>query len=241
MYRQDKRLRCRATIAILAIALITAIIWVGCKKHPDQTRIERHPEGPQPKSAAENIGESVKTDTNVPASPRPAKNEQSQATPKLRLNDVIGAAKTWEPVYTSLCRKPAPDFVLTDIIGNIHKLSDYRGKDVLLIFWATWCPPCRMEVPGLIELRRTIRENKLAMLAITSDKPDVAKRFAADEGINYTVLLDKGNMPEPFGVMRIYSRTGVPCSFFIGPDGRIKLATSGLLSLGEMKAILQAE
>jgi peroxiredoxin len=241
MSKQDKQHCCGAAVTVLSIVLVAAIIWTGCKKHPDQTRIERHPEGPQPESAVENIGESVKTDTNIPASPRPIKNEQSQPAPKLSLNDIIRAAKTWQPVYTSLYRKLAPDLVLIDITGNINKLSDYRGRDVLLIFWATWCGPCRMEVPGLIELRRTISEDKLAMLAITSDKLDVVKKFVADQGINYTVLLDKGNMPEPFGVMRIYSRTGVPCSFFIGPDGRIKLATSGLLSLGEMKAILQAE
>ncbi len=130
---------------------------------------------------------------------------------------------------------------MTDIAGKEHKLSDYRGRDVLLVFWATWCGPCRMEVPGLIELRRTIGENKLAILAISNEKPDVVKKFVADQEINYTVLLDKGNMPEPFGFMRIYSRTGVPCSFFIGPDGKIKLATSGLLLLRDIKAILQAE
>jgi peroxiredoxin len=242
MSKKDKLCRCGAAVTILTIMLIAAVILAGCKKHPDQpAHSENSSEELRSESAAENIGESAKTETNVPAGPRPVKNEQSQAAPILSLNDVIRAAKTWQPVYTSLYRRPAPDFVLIDITGNIHKLSDYRGKDVLLIFWATWCGPCRMEVPGLIELRRTIGEDKLAMLAVTSDKLDVAKRFIADQEINYTVLLDKGNMPEPYGVMRIYSRTGVPCSFFISPDGKIKLATSGLLSLSEMKAILQAE
>lgn len=230
MSKQDKRHCCGAAITVLAIVLIAAVIWLGCKKHPDQpTRSEHRPQELQPEPVAESIAESAKTDANV------------SAGPKVRLYDVIKAARTWQPAYTSWYRKPAPDFTLTDIADKEHRLSDYRGKNVLLVFWATWCAPCQMEVPGLIELRRTIGESKLAILAISGDKPDVAKKFVADRGINYTVLLDKGNMPEPFGFMRIYSRTGVPCSFFIGPDGKIKLATSGLLPLDDMRAILQAE
>jgi len=230
MSKQDKQHCCEAAVTILSIVLVAAIIWAGCKKQPHKPNQSEHqPEELQSEPVAENIAEPVKTDTSAFAGPR------------ANLYDVIKAARTWQPVYTSWYRKLAPDFTLTDVSGKEHKLSDYRGKDVLLIFWATWCEPCRMEVPGLIELRGTIGEDKLAMLAISSDKLNAVKRFVADQGINYTVLLDKGNMPEPFGVMRIYSRTGVPCSFFIGPDGKIKLATSGLLSLGDIKAILQAE
>jgi len=78
-------------------------------------------------------------------------------------------------------------------------------------------------------------------LAISNEKPDLLKGFVAKQRINYTVLLDKGDMPKPFGVMRIYRTTGIPGSFFIDPQGKIKLATSGLIPLDETKAILQAE
>jgi peroxiredoxin len=159
-------------------------------------------------------------------------------TAKVSLKDIIKTARTWGPSYTSWYGKPAPDFTLTDLAGKKHKLSDYLGKNVLLIFWATWCPPCRAEVPVLTELRKTVGEDKLAMLAISNEKPNLVKKFVADQGINYTALLDKGNMPKPFGVMRIYSTTGIPCSFFIDPQGKIKLATSGLVSLSEIKDIL---
>jgi len=77
------------------------------------------------------------------------------------------------------------------------------------------------------------------MLAISNDKPDLLKGFVAKQRINYTVLLDKDDMPEPFGVMRIYKTLGIPCSFFIDPEGKIKLATSGLISLDEIKAVLR--
>jgi peroxiredoxin len=159
----------------------------------------------------------------------------------MSLNDVIKAARTWGPVYKSWYGKMAPDFTLTDITGKQHKLSDYRGKDVILVFWATWCPPCRIEAPHLIELRKTVAEDKLVMLAISNEKPDLVKAFVAKYNINYTVLLDKGDMPEPFGVMRIYGTTGIPGSFFINPEGKIKLATAGVISLDDSKAILQAE
>jgi len=158
------------------------------------------------------------------------------------LNEIIQAAKTaktWRPAYIPWYDKMAPDFTLTDIAGKQHKLSDYRGKDVLLVFWATWCPPCRIEIPYLIELRKTVSEDKLVMLAISNDKPDLLKGFVAKQRINYTVLLDKDDMPEPFGVMRIYKTLGIPCSFFIDPEGKIKLATSGLISLDEIKAVLR--
>lgn len=226
MLKQGRQRNFGTTVTIV---LVAAIIWAGCKKHPDKAQNERHPEAPLPKAVVENIAESAKTDTNIPASS------------KVLLYDVIKAARTWQPVYTSSYHKHAPDFTLTDITDKEHKLSDYRGRDVLLVFWATWCPPCRVEVPALIELRRTTSENKLAILAISNEKADVVGKFVADQMINYTVLLDKGNMPSPFGFMRIYSTTGVPCSFFIDPDGKIKLATAGLLPLRDIKAILQAE
>jgi peroxiredoxin len=156
--------------------------------------------------------------------------------PKPKLSDVINAARTWEPAFTPWHGKPAPDFTLTDIVGKKHMLSDYRGKDVLIIFWATWCPPCRMEIPHLIELRKTASENDLAMLAISNEKPDLVKGFVAQAQMNYTVLTDPGTLPSPYDTVN-----AIPSSFFIDRQGKIKLGTSGLISLEEIKAILQAE
>jgi len=202
-------------VIISAIIIAAAVTVAGCKKKP---------------------AEPSDTEHSHPSSGPVIKN-----TPKTSLNDVIRAARTWRPSYTSWYGKTAPDFTLTDLDGKEHKLSDYRGKDVMLVFWATRCPPCIFEIPHLIELRNAVSEDKLAILAITYEKPDLIKKVAADKKMNYTVLLEQNNMPAPFGVMRIFRTTGIPCSFFIKPDGKIKLATSGLLSLGYMKAILQAE
>jgi peroxiredoxin len=170
-------------------------------------------------------------------------NETPEASPKKSLKDIIKAAKTWGPAYTDWFGKEAPDFTLTDINGKQHKLSDYRGKDVLVTFWATWCGPCRAEVPHLMALRNSIGEDKLAMLAISYQSkypPETAekvKSFVEQNKINYTVFsVDSAVMPPPFSRVN-----GIPCSFFINPEGKIKLATEGLLSLSEMKAILEAE
>jgi thiol-disulfide isomerase/thioredoxin len=160
------------------------------------------------------------------------------------INDIIRAARTWRPAYTSWIGQTAPDFTLTDLSGKQHKLSDYRGKDVMLVFWATWCTPCIIEIPHLIELRETTGEDKLAMLAITyitTMPPNTVDRIREfvrqNRKINYTVLpADVDQMPAPYNQVN-----AIPCSFFIDPDGKIKLATEGLISLREVRAILAAE
>ena len=154
------------------------------------------------------------------------------------LAEIISTATTWQPAFTFWTGKPAPDFTLTDITGNTHTLSQYRGKDVLIIFWATWCRPCLMEIPHLIALRNIIDHDKLVMLAISNENPQLVKTFAANAKLNYTVFAvpDTAALPEPYN--RI---TSIPSSFFIDRDGKIKLATAGLLSLGPIKAILAAQ
>jgi len=166
----------------------------------------------------------------------PDKNYSDPNKPKLSLNDIIKNARTWSAAYQSWYGKPAPNFTLTDITGKDHRLSDYRGRSVMLIFWATWCQPCIIEIPHLIALRNIISKDKLAMLAISNEQPERVKTFVSERKLNYTVLLNPQNMPEPYSYVN-----AIPSSFFIDPNGRIKLATTGLLSLPEIKAILQAQ
>ena len=153
-----------------------------------------------------------------------------------RLKSIISAATTWGPGYKNWYGKEAPDFGLNDLQGKEHKLSDYRGKDVILIFWATWCGPCQREVPDLKELRNSIGEDKLAMLAISNEDPSLVKKFAESQKINYTVLLAQKSLPEPYKAVN-----SIPSSFFIDAEGKIKLGTVGLISLEEIKSILQAK
>jgi peroxiredoxin len=152
------------------------------------------------------------------------------------LEQIIKAARTWGPSFKPWSGKPAPDFTLSDIEGNKHKLSDYKGKNVLIVFWATWCGPCLREIPDLIELRNTVSQDDLAVLAISNERPDVVKKFVAKTKMNYTILLDPGILPGPYNTIR-----AIPSSFFIDSDGRIKLGSTGLVSLAEIKAIFAAE
>ena len=224
MSEQQKQTSLWPAVVIPAIILAAIVIWAVVKQRPAeqlQTEHQHHHQHSTFESFAERTDDA---------------NE-----PRASLNDVIKTARTWGPSYSFWYGKMAPDFTLTDITGKQHKLSDYRGKNVMIIFWTTWCPPCRMEIPHLIALRNRIGEDKLAMLAISNEDPALVKKFVDDQRLNYTILLEKGNMPNPFGVIRIYRTSGLPCSFFIDPDGKIKLATTGLLSLGAMKAIVQAE
>jgi peroxiredoxin len=159
----------------------------------------------------------------------------TQGEPR-RLAEIIDARRTWKPVWTEWYGQTAPALELKDIGGKTHKLSDYRGKNVLLIFWATWCAPCLVEVPHLIELRKRISEDELAMLAISNESPTTLQRYAEVKGLNYTIISDRGPLPAPFGGVQ-----GIPAGFVIDKEGKIKLATEGLVSLTELVQILRSK
>jgi peroxiredoxin len=165
---------------------------------------------------------------------------QIDSSPRLsngpKLQDIIKKARTWGPSFQPWYGKQAPDFTLNDIKGNRHKLTDYKGKNVLVVFWATWCGPCRMEIPHLIELRNTVSKDELAILAISNEKPETVRRFVTQANMNYTILLDTGVLPAPFNAIR-----AIPSSFYIDSEGKIKLGSTGLISLEEIKSIFEAE
>jgi len=153
---------------------------------------------------------------------------------RLGLQDIIGAAQTWQPTFEEWWGKLAPDFTLTDIAGNVHKVSSYRGKEIVLVIWATWCPTCKQQIPHLKELRKAYGHDELAILSISNEPPACLKEFAAKENINYTVLL-ASRLPAPFGEVRY-----IPSSFYIDPEGKFKLAAVGLVPTSDGRAIVQA-
>ncbi len=113
---------------------------------------------------------------------------------------------------------PAPDFTLQSLDGQSMRLSDLRGKAVLLNFWATWCSPCKIEMPWFIELQKQYGAQGLQIVGVAMDdssKEDIAK-FAKDMGVNYPVLLGKEAVGEAYGGV-----PALPESFFIGRDGKI--------------------
>ena len=153
------------------------------------------------------------------------------------LEDIIKSAQTWGAAFKPWFGKSAPDFTVTDIEGKEHRLSDYIGKNVLVVFWATWCPPCHKEIPHLIELRKQISENELGIIAISNEDPGTIKAFVNSKGINYSVVSITGTMlPNPFSNV-----SSIPTTFYIDRNGRIKLVAVGLVELDDTQAILKAE
>ncbi|MGA2744798.1 MAG: TlpA disulfide reductase family protein [Candidatus Sulfotelmatobacter sp.] len=127
---------------------------------------------------------------------------------------------------------PAPDFTLESLDGKNLRLSDLRGKAVLLNFWATWCGPCKIETPWLVELQNQYGAQGLQVVGIAMDdsgKDDIAK-FAKDMGVNYPVLLGKEAVGDAYGGV-----PALPESFFIGRDGKIVDKIIGLKGKGEIE------
>ena len=157
-----------------------------------------------------------------------------QDTTGKSLEYIAETPKTWDIAFASSFGKDAPDFSVDDIEGKTHKLSDYRGRNVVVVFWATWCPACNLEIPHLIELRNMFAEDKLAILAISDEEPEHLKNFAALKGINYTVTsLGDSPLPEPFANV-----SSIPTTFFIDPEGKITFAAVGVVSLADAKVIM---
>jgi peroxiredoxin len=114
-------------------------------------------------------------------------------------------------------RLPAPAFTLSDPENSPYSLDEYRGKVILLHFWATFCAPCLEEMPALETLWQRYRERGLVVLAIAADRGDsrVVSDFAVNTGVSFPVLLD------PDGVVRNrYEVVALPMSYLVGRDGR---------------------
>lgn len=118
---------------------------------------------------------------------------------------------------------PAPALALNDLDGRLHRLADYRGKVVLINFWATWCGPCRDEMPSIQALKDKLRGRPFAVLAVNLDEPESRiRKFLSQMKVDFTVLLDPERPTAKAWGARI-----LPASYIIGPDGRIRYTLVG--------------
>ena len=114
-------------------------------------------------------------------------------------------------------RRPAPEFALKDADGKEYKLSDYKGKVVLLNFWATWCVPCIEEMPSLQTLHEELEESGLHIMAVSVDtSPDLAFTFAQENDLTLHMLFDRKQ-----AAANAYQVRTIPITFLIDRDGKI--------------------
>ncbi len=114
--------------------------------------------------------------------------------------------------------KAAPDFALTNLSGTMVQLSDFKGKVVLLDFWATWCAPCRMEIPEFVQLQKQYADKGFTVLgaALDDEGAAVVKPVAQKLGINYPVVIGNIQVASAYGGIQ-----ALPTAFLIGRDGKI--------------------
>jgi peroxiredoxin len=113
--------------------------------------------------------------------------------------------------------RPAPALKLRGLDGRVYNTSDFRGSVVLLHFWASWCVPCRTEMPALKKLELALRDKGFVLLAVAEDSRKNTEKFAEEFGLDFRVLVDQ------YGAgMRRFKIKAIPSSVVIGRDGTIK-------------------
>ena len=129
-------------------------------------------------------------------------------------------------------RKPAPDFTLKDADGKTVHLTDYRGKVVLLDFWATWCGPCKIEIPWFMEMQRKNKDKGFEVLGVAMDDEgwEVVKPFVADLNVNYRIVIGNDTTAELYGGV-----DALPTTFLIDREGKIAAVHVGLASKREFE------
>jgi len=131
---------------------------------------------------------------------------------------------------------PAAEFTLNDLEGKKASLSDYKGKKLIINFWATWCVPCVEEMPELEELYKERKSGGLEMLMINAkESKEVVKKYIEKNDYTFRILLD-----EKGAVMRDYQVFGLPSTFFIDENGIVQYSYMGRLTAGVTKMGLKS-
>jgi peroxiredoxin len=132
--------------------------------------------------------------------------------------------------------KAAPDFSLPTTTGQTMKLSDFQGKAVLLNFWATWCEPCKVEMPWFVELQKKYGPQGLQVLGVAMDdaSPKDIAAFAEKMGVNYPILIGKEEVGTQYGGIDY-----LPSTYYISRNGKVIDHAFGLVSRSEIEANIE--
>ena len=200
-------------IGLWGIALVALALGglTGCGGKDDQ-RVEEEKAAPGERVEVPAGGETEEASADAHSYP-PAAGKEAGSTP-------AGATRS-QPVALDYFTQaqPAPDFTLENLEGTAVSLSDFRGKVVLLDFWATWCPPCRKEIPHLKELHTEYGDDGLVILGIALDVKGrrVVAPFVEEHQLPYPIVLGGQEVSRAYGGVR-----NIPTAFLIDRDGLIR-------------------
>jgi len=130
----------------------------------------------------------------------------------------------------------APDFTLETMNGEPFTLSEHEGQVIVLNIWATWCPPCREEIPDFIEMQDELEDDGVLFVGVSVDETgwDVVRPFAEEFGINYPLVVDDGTLSSQYGPIR-----GIPMSFIINKKGQVEHIAPGMVTKQMLQPILE--
>ncbi len=210
-YRNSSR-RVRAALGLAALVLIGLLAAQGCASSSGDAS-----GGQGPLSTLRDEPPQSTTGGQLPASTPGGQQE---------LSGVIGVKVGNIP----------PDFALVDLDGNTVTLSHLRGKTVVMNFWATWCPPCRAEMPALEALYQEYKDRDVLVLGVdVRESPDKVRPFIQKYGYSWIFVQDVSG-----AVSRTYGIRAIPTTFFIGKEGLIREVSIGAMSKDVMEAKLIA-
>ena len=146
------------------------------------------------------------------------------------------------PARAEQAGKAAPDWQLSDVNGKSLRLADFKGKVVVLDFWATWCPPCRAEIPGLIAIQKKYADQGLSIIGVSVDEqgPKAVKPFIDRFAINYPVVMGDAKVLADYGGISL-----IPTTFVIDRAGNVVATHQGYTDQAtfesEIRPLLEAK